>query len=74
MDTPLIPETYEQWRHCIIELCKQPLTLVYIDVRIKALNDSHDDSTRKFVKLYGEQQRLKTLQWFEQEKNMLNQK
>jgi hypothetical protein len=73
METPLIPETYEQWRHCIIELCKQPLTAVYIDGRIKALSDSQDDSTRKFVKLYGEQQRLKTLQWFEQEKETFSQ-
>jgi hypothetical protein len=70
METPMIPRTYVQWRHCIVELCKQPLTPGYIDARIKALNDPRDETTRKFVKLYGDQQRIKTLQWFDQEKNI----
>jgi hypothetical protein len=69
MGNPFIPETYEQWRHCIIELCKQPLTPMYIDARIKALNDPSDYTTRKFIELYGDHQRLRTLKWFEKEKN-----
>ena len=65
MTTPLIPETYEQWHHCITVLCEQPLTADFIEARINALNDAKDHTTQKFVKLYGEQQRVKTLQWFE---------
>lgn len=71
MKYPLIPETYEQWHHCITVLCKQSLTPAYVDERIKALNNSNDYSTQQFVKLYGEQQRIKTLQWFEQSKSTL---
>ncbi len=69
MSSPLIPETYEQWHHCITVLCQQPLTPEFIATRIEALNNPRDYTTKKFVTLYGEQQRLKTLQWFEQAKN-----
>lgn len=71
MSDPLIPENYEQWHHCITVLCDQPLTADYIESRIQALNDARDYMTEKFVQLYGEQQRIKTLQWFEQAKATL---
>jgi len=71
MNSPIIPQTYEQWHHCIVDLCKQPLTSAYIDARIKALNDPNDYTTRKFVELYSDQQRLNTLHWFEQAKSEL---
>lgn len=65
MTSELIPETYEQWRHCITVLCNQPLTPDYIEARIKALNDPRDYMTQKLIELYGKQQYAKTLQWFE---------
>lgn len=71
MNAPLIPENYEQWHHCITIVCQQPLTPGYIDGRIKALNNQHDHMTKKFVELYGEQQRLKTLQWFSEAKSKI---
>ncbi len=64
MAKPLIPENYEQWYHCITTICQQPMTLVYIDERLKALNNPDDDMTQKFIELYGNQQRYKTLKWF----------
>lgn len=72
MKKQLIPETYEQWHHCITVLCKQPLTPEYINTRIKALINLNDDTTQKYVELYGEQQRLKTIQWFEKAKTTLS--
>lgn len=62
----IIPGTYEEWRHCITEICEIPLTEPYIQQRIAALNDFSDHMTKSYVRLYGEQQRLATLRWFEQ--------
>ncbi|MCG8669342.1 MAG: hypothetical protein MI867_07990 [Pseudomonadales bacterium] len=71
MDTSIIPTTYQEWRHCITVICQQPLTMPYIESRIKALNSQNDHMTSKFVELYGEQQLVKTLKWFEQAKDEL---
>lgn len=71
MSTAIIPQTYQEWHHCITVICQQPLTLSYVEERITALNSSKDYMTKKFVQLYGESQRQKTLQWFEQAKNEL---
>lgn len=71
MDTPLIPQTYEQWHHCIAVLCDQALTREYIDSRIEALNDPKDYMTKKYVQLYGEAQRIRTLNWFKKAKSEL---
>lgn len=64
MDTDIIPQSYEDWHHCITVICQQELTKAYIEARINALSSSNDYATQKFVQLYGEQQRIKTLQWF----------
>lgn len=71
MDTSIIPQTYEQWRHCITVICQQELTLPYIETRIKALNTPNDYMTQQFVRFYGDRQRTQTLQWFEQAKKDL---
>ncbi len=71
MTTVIIPQTYEEWHHFITVTCKQKLTLSFIDERINALNAANDYMTQKFVELYGEQQRINTLKWFEQAKSTL---
>ncbi|MGH1540242.1 MAG: hypothetical protein ACRBHB_07455 [Arenicella sp.] len=73
MMTMIIPTTYDEWYHCITVICQQELNSLYIEERIKALNSSSDYMTQKFIQLYGEQQRIKTLTWFEQAKNKLKQ-
>ncbi|KPQ26863.1 MAG: hypothetical protein HLUCCX14_16990 [Marinobacter excellens HL-55] len=67
----MIPQTYEEWQHCITVICNQPMTRGYIEQRIKALNTPSDHMTAKFVQLYGEQQRARTLEWFERARNEL---
>ncbi|MBL8466225.1 hypothetical protein [Methyloversatilis discipulorum] len=66
-----IPRTYEEWRHCIADICRQPITGPFIDERIAALNSPADHMTARFVELYGEPQRVKTLEWFERARNEL---
>lgn len=61
-----IPSTYDEWHHCITEICGIPLTEAYIRKRIDALNNHRDYMTTRFVELYGESQRQQTLAWFEQ--------
>ncbi len=71
MTTEIIPRSYEEWRHCIEVICKQKLTKRYIDQRIAALNNVNDYMTNRFVQLYGEPQRIQTLEWFEREKELM---
>ena len=65
MNPTIIPQTYEEWLHCITVIGQQKLSPTYIEKRIKSLNSLDDASTRQFVQLYGEEQRKKTIQWFE---------
>lgn len=71
MTAVIIPQTYEEWHHCITVDCEEQLTLTYIEARIKALNSPSDYMTKKFVELYGDHQRIKTLGWLEQAKGTL---
>lgn len=66
-----IPQNYQEWHHCITVICQQELTQPYIEMRIKKLNTPNDHMTQQFVKLYGDSQRLKTLEWFEQAQSAL---
>ncbi|WP_293813747.1 hypothetical protein [uncultured Aquitalea sp.] len=61
-----IPQTYEEWRHCITVICRQPLTMPYLEARIAALNTGSDPMTARFVELYGEAQRLNAITWFKE--------
>lgn len=69
----IIPANYQQWRHCITEICRIPLTSEYIDQRLKSLTNPKDHTTQQFIQLYGEQQRQMTLQWFAKAKSEVGQ-
>ncbi|MBD3894909.1 hypothetical protein IEI94_03460 [Halomonas sp. ML-15] len=62
----LIPNSYDEWRYCITEICGISLTESYIRKRINALNDQQDFMTARFIELYGEAHHQQTLAWFEQ--------
>lgn len=61
----MIPRTYEEWRVCITEKCGIPLTLAFIDERLRALRDPRDAMTARFRALYGERHVAQTIAWFE---------
>ncbi|MDD3380824.1 MAG: hypothetical protein PHD68_06420 [Rugosibacter sp.] len=71
MSTFHIPRTYGEWRHCITVICRQPITGPYIEERIKALNSATDYMTVRFLRLYGEAQRLKAIEWFKRAQHEL---
>lgn len=64
MDDNLIPETYEQWKHCITVLCGIKLTKKYLEKRIAIFTDKSNYETRKFIQLYGEKHTNQVLDWF----------
>ena len=62
----MIPDTYEEWRHCITITCGIPLTDAYIEKRLRALRSPRDAGTARFRKLYGQHRLDRTIRWFEQ--------
>ena len=72
MKNSFIPETYEEWQHCIIVECGLKLTAQYITERISALQNDRDYYTQQFVKLYGQQYLQQVLGWFMQAQKKVN--
>jgi len=62
--TDPIPSTSEEWRHCIEHWCGIELTPDFVKARIKALENPHDEHTRRFIECYGEAHRQQVLAWF----------
>ncbi|MEM9356782.1 MAG: hypothetical protein AAGB04_11250 [Pseudomonadota bacterium] len=62
--TPL--RTYDDWKHCIVELCQIPLTQAYVAQRLDELRDEGNHNTQKFVSSWGDKHRKQVIAWFEQ--------
>lgn len=67
-----VPQTYEEWEHCITVDCGIPLTPRYVADRITALENRRDYQTRKFIEYWGEAHYAKTLEWFHQAKDRVS--
>lgn len=63
-----IPETYEQWHHCITVECGIPLTADYIDQRLAVWRDEKLEETKRFRNLYGTAHWRSVIEWFERAK------
>jgi hypothetical protein len=59
------PATYADWRVCIEQRCRQPLTPTFIAARFAALRDPADAHTRDFARLYGPAHLSAVTGWFE---------
>lgn len=60
----MIPSNYTAWHTCITQWCGIVLTLSYIDTRIEQLSDDSNTNTLEFIKRYGNEHRLRVLEWF----------
>ncbi len=60
----MIPQTFEQWRSCIINDCKINLTEDFARQRLIVYRDQENPETRKFVQLYGTQHLRNIVEWF----------
>ena len=61
----MIPESYDQWVHCITVKCSIPLTADYVDGRLAELRDAEDPRTVKFRGMYGDEHWRRVIGWFE---------
>jgi hypothetical protein len=64
MQTPIIPQSYEEWRHCIIVECGLELTPYFIEQRISALQSNNEHYTQQFSRKYGVEHHQRVLRWF----------
>ncbi|WP_043316295.1 hypothetical protein [Microbulbifer sp. HZ11] len=64
MEAIFTPQNYQEWRHCITVTCGLELTEAFINSRITSLKNESDYMTKRFVELYGEARRQRTLEWF----------
>ena len=71
METSIIPQNYEEWRHCIVVECGLELTPGFIEQRISSLQNNSEYYTQQFVKLYGQHHHQKVLGWFMQAREAL---
>ena len=70
MKSSIIPQNFEEWRHCILVECGLELTSTFIDERISALKNDGDYYTQQFIQSYGKQHYSKVLAWFKQVREM----
>lgn len=61
----MIPNSYDEWKHCITVTCRQALTPEYITGRLEALRSPDDPGTRRFRELYGSEHLNDIQSWFE---------
>jgi hypothetical protein len=65
----MIPQTFEQWKDCIVKDCKIDLTHEFAQQRLVIYQDKQLAVTQKFISLYGEQHYLNIIQWLKKIKN-----
>jgi hypothetical protein len=60
----MIPNTYEEWRHCIQDICRIPLTPAFVEERLQALADRQQHGTAQFLRHYGPAHLNRVQTWF----------
>lgn len=59
----MIPQTYEEWRYCIIHDCKINLTKEFATIRLNVYKNADDPETIKFRQLYGDMHLNSVIFW-----------
>jgi len=62
----MIPQTFDEWKYCIINDCKINLTKEFALQRLKVYQDKNHSETKKFVSLYGDQHLNNVILWYSQ--------
>jgi len=71
MNTAVIPQSYAQRGHCVEYERDIPLTLAYVDERLRVWCDLGNEKARRFAQIYGEKHRRPVQQFFEQARSAL---
>ena len=59
----MIPQTFEQWRHCIVNDCGIHLTREFAQRRLRIYQDAKNPETQKFVRRYGQLHLENVINW-----------
>jgi len=60
----MIPQTFEEWKNCIVNDCKINLTKDFAKERLSVYQDPQNKETQKFISLYGKQHLQSVIYWF----------
>ncbi len=63
--------SYEDWKRCIVEDCRIPLTAAFVEQRLTALADRSDWTTQRFLEVWGEAHLRQVVAWFERARREL---
>lgn len=61
----MIPQTFNDWKNCIVNDCKINLTKEFAEQRLAVYQDNKNIETQKFISLYGEQHLQNIIKWFQ---------
>ncbi len=59
----MIPQTFEEWKNCIVNDCKINLTKAFTQSRLNVYENKNNSETRKFIELYGEEHLNNIIYW-----------
>jgi len=62
----MIPHTFEEWKHCIVNDCKIKLTKEFAQKRLSVYTDKNNPETKKFIQLYGPEHMNNIIHWLKQ--------
>jgi len=60
----MIPQTFTDWRNCIVNDCKMNLTKEFAEQRLLVYQDNKNSETQIFISLYGEHHLQNIINWF----------
>jgi len=60
----MIPQTFEEWKNCIVNDCKIDLTKEFAQQRLAVYENPNNPETQRFVSLYGEQHLFNIIKWY----------
>lgn len=61
----MIPQSFEQWKHCIENECKIKLTKAFALQRLAVYQNREAPETQKFISVFGEQHLENVIKWFQ---------
>ena len=61
----MLPQPFEQWKHCIEKECGIMLTKQFAEKRLAVYENLQSDETKKFIQLYGEYHLNNIIQWLQ---------
>lgn len=60
----MIPQTYDEWKRCIVNDCGIKLTKAFAAKRLAVYLNEDDPETQRFISLYGTNHLQNIINWF----------